>query len=367
MPFINDVLADNQAQVASQAVGSRAGDPEAGAAGNTVSRFRFDPDAVAALLRRRIVGQDHVLDDLESALRVVKADIADPGRPLYVALFLGPTGVGKTEVVRVLSEAIHGSPDAFCRIDMNTLSQEHYAAALTGAPPGYVGSKEGTTLLDPARIEGSFSEPGIVLFDEVEKASREVTRALLNVFETGMLTLTSGARSINFRNALIFMTSNLGAQRIHSYEHSCARGWRRYLPMTVGRRHRAIERIIDQSLQSAFEPEFINRIDSLTRFHWIERNAMDALIDLELDKLNGRLRRIGREVSLEHDLRDLLRRQGFDRRFGARSMRRAMRRFVEVPLASALMGENLVKRDGADLQTLVGRVVNGDVVFEIRA
>jgi len=358
MPFINDMLADQNASNGEPPTAE-----ERVASGDTTSRFRFDPDAASALLRKRIVGQGHVLDDLEAALRVVKADIADPSRPLFVALFLGPTGVGKTEVVRVLSEAIHGSPDAFCRIDMNTLSQEHYAAALTGAPPGYVGSKEGTTLLDPEAIEGSFSRPGIVLFDEVEKASREVVRALLNVFETGTLTLTSGVRSINFRNTLIFMTSNLGARRIHRYEASCAKGWRRLVPATDAHRQRVVDRIVDDALHGAFDPEFVNRIDAVTRFHWIERDAMEALIDLELEKLNARLKRIGRRVDLDRPARELLRQEGFDRRFGARAMRRAMRRRVEVPLAESLMGENLIKRETNELQMLTGRLQDGRIVF----
>src|SRR5690606_32324507 len=125
------------------------------------------------------------------------------------SLLLGPTGVGKTEVVRLIAEAIHGQPDAFCRIDMNTLAQEHYAAALTGAPPGYVGSKEGTTLFDAEAIAGTFSRPGIVLFDELEKASTEVLRSLLNVLDSGRLTLSGGGRTLDFRNCLIFMTSNV--------------------------------------------------------------------------------------------------------------------------------------------------------------
>lgn len=155
------------------------------------SRFLFDPDSVIKKLRRRIVGQDHVLTDIFSTLKVLKADIADSQRPLYVGLFVGATGVGKTELVRVLAEAIHGQADAFCRIDMNTLAQDHYAAAITGAPPGYVGSKEGNSLIDVEKVQGSYSRPGIVLLDEIEKAGTEVIRALLNVIETGQLRLTS--------------------------------------------------------------------------------------------------------------------------------------------------------------------------------
>jgi ATP-dependent Clp protease ATP-binding subunit ClpA len=125
---------------------------------------------------------------------------------------MGPTGVGKTETVRILAEAILGSADQLCRIDMNTLSQAHYSSAITGAPPGYVGSKENHSLLQAEKIEGSYSRPGIVLFDEIEKASQEVLRSLLNIMDSGVLHLPSGTKEISFRNTMVFMTSNVGAK-----------------------------------------------------------------------------------------------------------------------------------------------------------
>ena len=135
-------------------------------------RFHFEPRDVMQRLKQRIIGQEAALDEIEKMLHVVKADFSSPERPLCVTLMLGPTGVGKTETVRLISEVIYGRPDAFCRIDMNTLAQEHYAAAITGAPPGYVGSKEGHSLFDETAIAGSHTCPGIVLFDE----GKEVTR-----------------------------------------------------------------------------------------------------------------------------------------------------------------------------------------------
>ena len=142
-------------------------------------RFHFEPSKVMQLLRERIIGQDAALNEIEKMLHVVKADFSSPDRPLSVTLMLGPTGVGKTETVRLIADAIYGRPDAFCRIDMNTLAQEHYAAALTGAPPGYVGSKEGHSLFDETAIADSHTRPGIMLFDELEKASNEVIRGLM--------------------------------------------------------------------------------------------------------------------------------------------------------------------------------------------
>jgi len=360
MPFVNDMLADTQqsSDVSKTAVSGQAG-------GNRSSRFSFEPVEVMALLRSRIVGQDRALKAVESALKIVKADISDPRRPLYIALLLGPTGVGKTELVRALSEAIHGSSDRLCRIDMNTLSQEHYAAALTGAPPGYVGSKEGTTLLDAERIAGSFGTPGIVLFDEIEKASPEVCRALLNVFDNGRLVLTSGVRTIDFRNTLIFMTGNLGAREIQRYQASHQRGWRRLAPISGAARRRGLHRIVDRALEQAFDPEFVNRIDNVTRFDWIERDMLDALITIELSRLNERLARIGLRAELDKSSRDLLKNTGFDRRYGARAMGRAFRQHVELALAEALTGNaDLTKRDPAEVAPIRGTLdQNGAIHF----
>lgn len=361
MPFINDMLAERDAASAPADADTAIATPRP----NSTSRFTFEPAAVMRLLRARIVGQRQALDMIEAALKVIKVDIGDPQRPLHVALLLGPTGVGKTELVRVLAEAIHGRRDAVCRIDMNTLSQSHYAAALTGAPPGYVGSKEGTTLLDPERIAGSYGAPGIVLFDEIEKASAEVSRALLNVFDNGQLTLTSGTRTVDFRNALIFMTSNLGARELQRYETSARHGWRRLLAPSVERRRRDMRRIVDQALEDAFDPEFINRLDAIARFNWIEPDVLDALIDIELDKLNTRLARIGRRAELAPDCYRLLRNEGFDPRYGARAMGRALRRHVELPLAEALADADLSKRDPNTRQPMQGRVdTHGAIRFD---
>ena len=361
MPFINDMLAERDATSAPADDDTATATPQP----NTTSRFIFEPAAVMRILRARIVGQDEALAMIEAALKVIKVDIGDPQRPLHVALLLGPTGVGKTELVRVLAEAIHGRRDAVCRIDMNTLSQSHYAAALTGAPPGYVGSKEGTTLLDAEQIAGGFGAPGILLFDEIEKASAEVSRALLNVFDNGRLTLTSGTRTVDFRNALIFMTSNLGARELQHYEASARRSWRRWLPPSTERRRRDMRRIVDRALEDAFDPEFINRLDAIVRFNWIEADVLDALIDIEMDKLNTRLARIGRQAELDADCYRLLRNEGFDPRYGARAMGRALRRHVELPLAEALADADLSKRDPADRQTMYGHVdTRGAVCFD---
>lgn len=322
MPFINEVLEHNQRT-------SGATTPR------RTSRFRFDPDQVMALLRSRIIGQDAALDAIAASLTVIKAELGDPRKPLAVILLMGPTGVGKTETVRLLTEAIHGKADALCRIDMNTLAQEHYAASLTGAPPGYVGSKEGTTLFDKAAIEGSFGTPGIVLFDELEKASEPVVRALMNIFDNGQLRLSSGTATLDFRNSLIFMTSNIGAQALWAYQQRQARGWRKWLPHSwqVGKE----ARLVEEALEKQFSPEFLNRIDHRVSFQRLGGDQVGQLVDLALERLNQRLARQQLQLVLDSPLRSWLGEQGFDRRYGARSMARAFRHHIEPVVARRLL------------------------------
>ncbi|GAB3376348.1 AAA family ATPase [Spongiibacter taiwanensis] len=315
MPYINDRLAEQEAQ---RNIRQYRESPV------RQSRFYFDPNAVMALLRGRIRGQGPALSAIDDMLQVVKADIGPGLRPLAVLLLMGPTGVGKTETARLIAEGIHGNADALCRIDMNTLAQEHYAAALTGAPPGYVGSKEGQSLFDGEKIKGSFARPGVVLFDELEKADNQVVRALMNVLDSGRLVLASGAKVLDFSNSIILMSSNIGAADIAK-----RRGVRYLLPANE-------TRLARRALESRFDPEFINRIDYIVAYQRLAGTALIEVLDVELDKFHRQLGRRGVTLEIDSHCHDLLL-ERVDRRYGARDIARRIRRLLAPQVARAML------------------------------
>lgn len=297
------------------------------------SRFYFEPAEVMALLKSQIVGQDAALTAVDDMLHVVKADITAGQRPLSVMLLMGPTGVGKTETVRLIAEAIHGSADALCRIDMNTLAQEHYAAALTGAPPGYVGSKEGQTLFDPDKIKGSFARPGVVLFDELEKANNDVIRALMNVLDTGRLVLSNGLKSLDFTNTLIFMSSNIGAKEI---ERRRSAGFSVFFSGNE-------KKVAAKALESHFDPEFLNRIDRIVDYQRLSPGQCRLVLDVELTKLHRRLAKRSVQLEIDYCCHDFLL-ESIDRRYGAREIARRIRQILEPEIARAMLAHADVQR-----------------------
>lgn len=323
MPFINGHIEHNSEQLERRKYETQAA---------RASRFKFDPEQIMSALHERIVGQVSVLDAMRDMLYTLKADFGDKHRPLSVMLFMGPTGVGKTETVRVLAESILGNSDKLCRIDMNTLAQEHYSAAITGSPPGYVGSKEGQTLFDVEKIKGTFSEPGIVLFDEIEKADQSVVRTLMNILDAGKLTLTSGMSEIDFSNSIIFMTSNLGAKEQSKVLKDYSIGWRSMLKLKPP----PLNVIQDKSLSDHFDPEFINRIDRVIAFESLDEGQLRSLIELEIKKLNRRLRARNASVSLDIDACKYLS-SAYDSRYGARDIARRLRLELEPKLAKAML------------------------------
>jgi ATP-dependent Clp protease ATP-binding subunit ClpA len=308
----------------------------------------MDSAQIVHHLRRRIINQDEALDQLEEALLISEAGLNDPRKPLAVLLFVGPTGVGKTETVRALTEAIHGQPDAFCRIDMSGLSEAHYAASLAGSPPGYVGSQEDETLLNKARIEGEPGKPGILLLDEVEKAHASVHQSLLQIFDNAHLRLANGKTEISFTNTLIVMTSNVGSDELRHLAENRRLGFQAAGGTGVDR---AKERhhVVDRALARHFKPEFLNRVDAVVVFQWLGHDDLRRILAGLVTELNQRLsERHSLTLELAPEAADFLIDRGWDPKYGARPLKRALRRDLYQPLARALLkqgwpqGEKLI-------------------------
>jgi ATP-dependent Clp protease ATP-binding subunit ClpB len=269
-------------------------------------------------LSRRVVGQEEAVRIVSDAIRRSRAGLADPRRPNGSFLFLGPTGVGKTELCKALAEFLFDTDESMVRIDMSEFMEKHSVARLIGAPPGYVGYEEGGYLTEAVRRRPY----AVILLDEIEKAHPDVFNVLLQVLDDGRLTDGQG-RTVDFRNTVIIMTSNLGSQVIQ--EHA---GEKNYTRMKS-----AVMEVVTQS----FRPEFINRIDDIVVFHPLGSAQIRAIVDIQLGQLRRRLMERGMELVLDDAARDLLGEAGFDPVYGARPLKRAIQQQIENPLAQRLL------------------------------
>ena len=269
-------------------------------------------------LSRRVVGQEEAVRIVANAIRRSRAGLADPRRPNGSFLFLGPTGVGKTELCKALAEFLFDTEESMVRIDMSEFMEKHSVARLIGAPPGYVGYEEGGYLTEAVRRRPY----AVILLDEVEKAHPDVFNVLLQVLDDGRLTDGQG-RTVDFRNAVVIMTSNLGSQVIQ--EHA---GEKNYVRMKS-----AVMEIVQQN----FRPEFINRIDDIVVFHPLGTEQIRAIVDIQLGQLRKRLVERGLDLALDDRARDLLGEAGFDPVYGARPLKRAIQQQIENPLAQQLL------------------------------
>ena len=278
-------------------------------------------------LKSRVIGQNEAVIAISKALRRSRADLKDPKRPIGSFLFLGPTGVGKTYLARNLADFMFGDPEALIQIDMSEYMEKFTASRLIGSPPGYVGYEEGGQLSEAVRRRPY----SVVLFDEVEKAHPDVMNLLLQILEDGTVTDSLG-RKIDFRNTIIIMTSNVGASTI-----------KRQTALGFGAMNEdesdfegMKEKILEET-KRYFKPEFLNRLDESVVFHMLEKKDLNQIVDLEVSKLVKRLKEKEIDLTLAEEARELLSEKGFDPNYGARPMRRAVERYLEDPLAEALL------------------------------
>jgi ATP-dependent Clp protease ATP-binding subunit ClpB len=270
-------------------------------------------------LRRRVVGQDDAVRAVANAVRRSRAGLQDPNRPMGSFIFMGPTGVGKTELARALAEFLFDDENAMVRIDMSEYMERHAVARLIGAPPGYVGYDEGGQLTEAIRRRPY----AVVLFDEIEKAHPEVFNIFLQVLDDGRLTDSKG-RVVDFKNSVIIMTSNVGSQ----YIHEASKG---------GMSDDEMRKMVEAELHQRFRPEFLNRIDDVIVFHSLDLNQIKQIIGIQLKRLVKRIEERGLTIEISDSAKELLAQEGYDPAFGARPLKRALQREIIDPLAIRLL------------------------------
>ncbi|MDR7438665.1 MAG: ATP-dependent Clp protease ATP-binding subunit [Armatimonadota bacterium] len=307
-------------------------------------------------LHRRIVGQEDAVAAVSRAVRRARAGLKDPRRPIGSFIFLGPTGVGKTELARALAEFLFGDENALIRIDMSEYSERHTVSRLVGAPPGYVGYEEGGQLTEAVRRRPY----SVILLDEIEKAHPEIFNVLLQILDDGRLTDAQG-RTVDFKNSVIIMTSNIGAPQI---ERSVPTLGFRAITDEKAEQERSYERMREQVLEElkrTFRPEFLNRIDEVIVFRPLTKEQMRAIVDIMLERVQREVRTHGIELEFTDAAKDLLVQEGFDPTYGARPLRRAIQRLVEDPLS-----DELLRGRFASGNTVVVDAAEGRLAFALK-
>jgi ATP-dependent Clp protease ATP-binding subunit ClpB len=284
-------------------------------------------------LRQRVIGQEEAIEAVSNAVRRSRAGLKDPNRPTGSFIFMGPTGVGKTELARALAEFLFDDENAMVRIDMSEYMERHAVARLIGAPPGYVGYEEGGQLTEAVRRRPY----AVILFDEIEKAHPEVFNVMLQILDDGRLTDSKG-RVVDFKNAVIIMTSNVGAQYIFEYQKS----------IKSPGQEEEMRRAVEEELHRHFRPEFLNRIDDVIIFHALDMGHIKRIIEIQLKRLAKLISDRGLEIEISEQAKDHLAREGYDPAFGARPLKRALQKLIIDPLAMRL---------------LEGKFKTGDTVF----
>ncbi|HEY5903905.1 MAG TPA: AAA family ATPase [Anaerolineales bacterium] len=302
-------------------------------------------------LHERIIGQDAAIHAISDAIRRARSGLKDPSRPIGSFIFIGPSGVGKTELAKALAWFMFDDEDALVRIDMSEYREQHTVSRLFGAPPGYVGYEEGGQLTEAVRRRPY----RVILFDEIEKAHPEVWNALLQILDDGRMTDGQG-NVVDFRNTILIMTSNLGTEYVRKG------GALGFLQKTESDEERQDHDKIERALKGAFRPEFLNRIDEIIMFSPLSLEEMEHIVELQMKEVQERLNEFGIRVELTEAARNWLAKEGYDPAFGARPLRRAIQKYVESPLSIELLARRFTS--GA---TVLVDVENSKIVFHAGA
>lgn len=284
-------------------------------------------------LHKRVIGQNEAVEAVAKAIRRSRVGLKNPNRPIGSFLFLGPTGVGKTELSKALAESLFGTEDAMIRIDMSEFMEPHSVAKLIGAPPGYVGFDDGGQLTEKIRRKPY----SVILFDEIEKAHPDVMNMLLQILEDGRLTDSQG-RTVNFKNTVIIMTSNIGARLITEKK---SLGFTNSAEEDEAKEYEDIKKNVMAELKKQLRPEFINRIDDIIVFHKLNDEEINSIIDLLLKNVEQRLVEQGLNIKIDKSVKELIAKKGVDKEFGARPLRRAIQNIVEDKLAEEILDGNI--------------------------
>jgi len=285
-------------------------------------------------LHEHIIGQEDAIHAISDAIRRARSGLKDPQRPIGSFIFIGPSGVGKTELAKALAEFMFGDAEALVRLDMSEYHEQHTVSRLFGAPPGYVGYEEGGQLTEAVRRRPY----RVILFDEIEKAHPEVWNALLQILDDGRLTDGQG-NVVDFRNTVLIMTSNLGTEFVQRG------GTLGFLTGDTNGEERQTHDKIEKALKSTFRPEFLNRIDEIIMFAPLSLDEMRLIVDLQMKEVSSRLEEHGLHVQLSPAAREWLAQAGYDPAFGARPLRRALQKHVESPLSVSLLGGQFASGD----------------------
>jgi len=288
------------------------------------------------LIENKVIGQKEAVLKIARSIQRNRAGLKDPNRPIGSFIFLGQTGVGKTQLAKVLAKELFDSEDALVRIDMSEYMEKFAISRLVGAPPGYVGYEEGGQLTEKVRRKPYC----VVLLDEIEKAHPDVFNMMLQVLDDGFLTDSLG-RKIDFKNTIIIMTSNVGARQLKDFGQGVGFG-------TAAKTAQSDEHsksVIENALKKAFAPEFLNRIDDVIVFNALEKSDIDLIIEIELKKLYARVSELGYNLELSAKAKAFIADKGFDKQFGARPLKRAIQKYVEDALAEEIITSKILSGD----------------------